>query len=180
MRHNYFRAPVDSVIVYIVLGVFVAIASFLSGAALPSLNIYLTMAFASLFVTGTYSLAMMLRDRDIDRKMDRYLAERSIELLLEGPVKLRVAQIITDYRKRIMVFPNQAQALYGLLNILNALTHIAMIPPAETQEKVWKIICDVEQKKFGNVKMDPKTLDIVLDDDVATVIVAGNQQIEKI
>jgi hypothetical protein len=179
MRHNYFRAPVDNVIVYIVLGVFVAIASFLSGAALPSLNIYVTMAFASIFVTGTYSLAMTLRDRDIDRRMDRYLAEQSIKLLLEGPVKLQVAQIITDYRRRKMVFPNQVQALFGLLNILNSLTHIATIPQYDKQVRVEALIRDVEQKKFGNVKTDPKTLDIVLEGDVADVYVAGNHQLEK-
>lgn len=180
MRHNYFRAPVDNVIVYIVLGVFVAIGSFLSGSVLPSLNIYVSMVVISIFVTAIYSLAMMLKDRSIDRKMDKYVADQSVRLLLEGPVKLQVAQIITDYRKRKMVFPNQVQALYGLLNILNALTHIAIMPQDKIQVKVRELISDVEQKKFGNVKMDPKTLDILLEDDVATVLVAGNHQLEKL
>lgn len=176
MKRNYFRAPIDHVWFYVLLGLVVFVGVFLSSAALTKVGPYVLMSISAFLATTIYALGMWIRDIKLDRRMDRYLASRILDFMLEGPVKVQIAQVIVDWRKRKTVFSNQILILREYLEKLIDQNQVAGHSTYDLMERIDYVVKDTEEKKYGNVILFPPTLEIHFNESAPEIVISGQIQ----
>lgn len=176
MKRNYFKAPIDRMWFYIILGTAVFVGVFLSSAALTKVGPYVLMITSAFLVTTIYALGIWIRDIKLDQRMDRYMATQVVDFMLEGPVKAQISQVITDWRKRKTVFPNQILILREYLERLYDQNQVAGHSTYDLLQKIDYVVKETEEKKYGNVILFPPTLEIHFNKSEPEILISGQIQ----
>jgi len=156
-RKNVYRVLWYSPVSYAIYVIIAFSAAFILLLNIESTPLVTAIIGGSLSAGVVYTCTIIAESR-LQKRQDALWARQSIRYLMEHPIRIQVHQIVSDWRDRKSVFPNQLNILLSLMEMLGNLAQICGISDREIEEMFNNLSIETEQKRYGNIIMLPPTL----------------------